>query len=99
MILDEIVRKENIKIDNESLDAEFNNAMTNLIMQGLDLNKMKGGKKRQQELTQAVAMDAANRVMTRKALDMIKSIAMGEYKPVEEEKAADAVVEQEKESE
>ena len=25
--------------------------------------------------------------MTRKALDMIKSIAMGEYKPVEEAKA------------
>ena len=28
-------------------------------------------------------MDAANRVMTRKALDMLKSIATGNYKPVE----------------
>jgi len=28
-------------------------------------------------------MDAANRVITRKALDMLKSIATGNYKPVE----------------
>jgi hypothetical protein len=29
-------------------------------------------------------MESASRVMTRKALDMLKTIAIGEYKPVEE---------------
>jgi hypothetical protein len=35
-------------------------------------------------------MESASRVMTRKALDMLKSIAMGEYKPVEEVVAEEA---------
>jgi hypothetical protein len=37
-------------------------------------------------------MESASRVMTRKALNILKSIAMGEYKPVEE-KAEEAVAE------
>jgi trigger factor len=96
LILDEIVRKENIQLDNEMLDAEYNNAVNNLAMQGVDFGKLKGGRKGQKQLSEAIAMDAANRVMTRKALDMIKSIATGNYKPVEaakeeagEEKAAE----------
>jgi len=95
LVLDEIVRKENIQLDNEALDAEYNNSINNLAMQGYDFNKIRGGKKGQQELSQAIAMDSANRVMTRKALDMLKSIAIGEYKPVEEikeeEQAEEAV--------
>jgi trigger factor len=86
LILDEIVRKEKIQIDNESLDAEYNNAVNGLAMQGVDFSKLRGGKQGQKRLSEAIAMDAANRVMTRKALDMIKSIAIGEYKPVEEAK-------------
>ena len=31
-------------------------------------------------------MESANRVLTRRALDMLKSIATGEYKPAEEAK-------------
>ncbi|MBI5354323.1 MAG: trigger factor [Chloroflexi bacterium] len=84
LILDEIVLKEKIQLDNEALDAEYNNAINGLVMQGMDFSKLRGGKKGQKELTQAIAMESASRVMTRKALDMIKSIAMGEYKPVEE---------------
>jgi hypothetical protein len=53
-------------------------------MQGMDFSKIRGGKKGQKELSQAIAMESASRVMTRKALEMLKSIAMGEYKPVEE---------------
>jgi len=86
LILDEVVRKENIQIDNESLDAEYNNSINNLAMQGMDFSKIRGGKKGQKELSEAIALDSANRVMTRKALDMIKSIATGEYKPVSEMK-------------
>ncbi len=101
LILDEVVRKEKIQIDNESLDAEYNNAVNGLAMQGVDFSKLRGGRQGQKRLSEAIAMDAANRVMTRKALDMIKSIAIGEYKPVEETKevAPQGTGEQEKTAE
>lgn len=86
LILDEIVRKEKIQLDNEALDAEYNNTLNSLSMQGVDFSKMRGGKKGQKQLSEAIAMESASRVMTRKALDMLKTIATGEYKPVEEEK-------------
>jgi len=87
LILDEIVRKEELEVDNVSLDAEFNQTLSALTMQGLDLNKVKGGKQGQQQLAQAVAMESANRVLTRHALEMLKSIAVGEYKSPEERRA------------
>jgi trigger factor len=84
LILDEVVRRENIQVDNEALDAEFNQTLSALTMQGVDLNKVRGGRQGQQRVAQAVAMESANRVLTRKALDVLKSIATGEYKPPEE---------------
>jgi trigger factor len=84
LILDEVVRQEKIRVDNTSLESEYNNTMMGLMQQGMDFSKVRGGKKGQQQLSQAIAMESASRVMTRKALDMLKSIAMGEYKPVEE---------------
>jgi len=86
LILDEIVRSENIQVDNESLDAEFNQTLSSLAMQGVDLGKVAGGRKGQQRVAQAVAMESANRVLTRRALDTLKSIASGEYKPSEKAK-------------
>ena len=87
LILDEIVRSEQLEVDDSSLDAEFNQTLSALTQQGLDLSKVKGGRKGQQELAQAVAMESANRVLTRRALEMLKSIAIGEYKTPEERKA------------
>lgn len=87
LLLDEIVKVEKINIDDDSLNAEYSNALNNLAMQGMDFSKVRGGKKGQRELSQAIAMDAASRVMTRKALDMLKTIAMGSYKPLEEREA------------
>ncbi len=84
LLLDEIVRREKIQLDNDALDAEYNNAVSSLAMQGVNFSKLRGGRQGQKQLSQAIAMDAANRVMTRKALDMLKSIATGKYKPVEE---------------
>jgi trigger factor len=84
LLLDEIVRKENIQIDNAALEAEYNDTLMSLAQQGMDLTKVPGGKKGQKQLSEAIAMESASRVMTRKALDMLKSIARGEYKPVEE---------------
>jgi len=83
LLLDEIVRKENIQMDNDALEAEYNNTLMGLVQQGMDLSKVGGGKKGQRQLSEAIAMESASRVMTRKALDMLKSIAKGEYKPVE----------------
>ena len=86
LILDEIVLKEKIQLDNEALDAEYNTTLNNLVQQGMDFNKVRGGRKGQKQLSQAIATESASRVITRKALEMIKSIAIGEYKPVEETK-------------
>jgi len=88
LILDEIVRKEGLKVGNNELDEEFNQTLNALSMQGLDFGKIRGGKKGQQRVAQAVAMESANRVLTRRALDMLKSIAVGEYKSPEERQAA-----------
>jgi len=95
LILDEIVRQEKLEVDNASLDAEFNQTLSALTMQGMDLNKVKGGKKGQQQLAQAIAMESANRVLTRRALDMLKSIAVGEYKSPEEREAEAAAAQAE----
>lgn len=84
MILDEVVRSEKIEVDNEALDAEFNQTLSSLTMQGVDLSKIRGGRKGQQRVAQAVAMESANRVLTRRALEVLKSIATGEYVPPEE---------------
>jgi trigger factor len=84
LLLDEIVRREKIQIDNAALEAEYNDTLIGLSQQGMDLSKVPGGKKGQKQLSEAIAMESASRVMTRKALNMLKTIAMGEYKPVEE---------------
>ena len=84
LILDEIVRREQLEVDNAALDAEFNQTLSALTMQGLDLSKVRGGRKGQQRVAQAVAMESANRVLTRRALETLKAIATGEYIPPEE---------------
>jgi len=80
LIMDEISREQNIEVDNEALDAEFNNTLMSLQMQGVKLNEIKGGKKGQQQIAEAVAMESANRVLTRRTLDRLKAIATGEIK-------------------
>jgi trigger factor len=93
LLLDEIVREEKIQIDNAALESEYNNTLMGLAQQGMDLSKIPGGKKGQKQLSEAIAMESASRVVTRKALETLKSIAMGEYKPVEE--AAEEVIKDE----
>ena len=83
-----LFRREKLEVDNEALDAEFNQTLSALTMQGVDLNKIRGGRQGQQRVAQAVAMESANRVLTRRALDTLKSIAVGEYVPPEERQKA-----------
>lgn len=98
LIMDEISRQENIEVDNEALDTEFNNTLMNLQSQGVNLNAVKGGKKGQQQVAEAVAMESANRVLTRRTLDRLKAIATGEYKVEKKVKAEDAAEEAEAKS-
>src|ERR1044071_5001660 len=84
LILNELVRREKLEVDNEALDAEFNQTLSALTMQGVDLSKIRGGRQGQQRVAQAVAMESANRLLTRRALDTLKSIATGQYVPPEE---------------
>lgn len=93
LILDEIVRREKIEVKNEELDAEFNSTINSLAMQGLDFRKIRGGKQGQQRVAESLAMEAANRVLTRRALDTLKAIATGEYTPKAE---AETVEDEEK---
>src|SRR5215211_3699296 len=100
LILDEIVRREKIEVDNAALDAEFNQTLSALTMQGVDLGKIRGGRQGQQRVAQAVAMESANRVLTRRALDLLKSIAVGDYvPPAERQKAEEPALEDDAEVE
>ncbi len=81
LILDEIARQEGIEVDNGALDQEFTQTLTSLQRQGVDLGNVRGGKKGQQQLAEAVAMESASRVLTRRTLEQLKAIAMGEYEP------------------
>jgi FKBP-type peptidyl-prolyl cis-trans isomerase (trigger factor) len=79
LIMDEIARAEKIEIDNESLEAAFNNAWATLAMTDQEFAKRtKGGTKASREIVDAVAMDSANRLLTRRVLDRLKAIATGE---------------------
>ena len=81
LILDEIARVEKIAVDNASLDEEFSSTLMDLQGQGLNLNAVRGGRQGQQRLAEAVAMQSASRLLTRRTLERLKTIAMGEYKP------------------
>jgi trigger factor len=84
LILDEVSRQEKIGVDNESLDQEFNSTLVDLQAQGLNLSNVRGGRQGQQRVAEAVAMESASRLLTRRTLETLKSIAIGEYKPPED---------------
>lgn len=83
LIMDEIASKHNIRIDEQSLNAEFNLTLNELAYQGqVDFEKLnKSGKDAQARFSNAIASEAANRLLTRRTLEKLKSIAIGEWKP------------------
>ncbi len=83
LILDQLARDEKIEVDDTSLQSEFGQTLNELKYQGLDLGKVQGGKRGQQQLAEAVAMESANRLITRRTLERLKAIATGEYKQEE----------------
>ena len=87
LVMDELARVEKIEIDNESLEAEFNKAWANLAMNDEGFAKRtKNGTKASREIVDAVAMDSANRLLTRRVLDRIKEIATSATSETVEEK-------------
>lgn len=82
LILDEIARKHNIHIDEEALTYEFNQTVNELAYQGaVDFDKLnKSSKSAQERFSNAVASESANRLLTRRTLEKMKSIALGEWK-------------------
>jgi trigger factor len=87
LILDEIARKHNIQIDEQSLTEEFNQTLNQLAYQGaVDFEKLnKSNKVTQERFSNAVASQSANRLLTRRTLEKMKSIALGEWKPEDDE--------------
>ena len=79
LVMDELARAEKIEIDNDALEAEFNNTWATLAMNDQEFAKRtKNGTKASREIVDAVAMDSANRLLTQRVLDRIKAIATGE---------------------
>src|SRR5258708_137869 len=60
LILDEVSRQEKIEVDNDTLDQEFNHTLSDLQMQGVNLNNIRGGKKGHQRGAEAVPMESPN---------------------------------------
>jgi len=85
LILDQLTRDEKIEIDESSLQNEFGMRLNELQYQGLDLGKIGGGRRGQQQVVEAIAMQSATRLVARRTLERIKAIATGEYKPEETE--------------
>ena len=80
LILDQLARDEKIEVDESSLQNEFGQTLTEMQYQGLDLSKVRGGKRGQQQMAEAIAMQSATRLVTRQTLERIKAIATGEFK-------------------
>ena len=85
LIMDQLAHEEKVEVDEGSLQNEFGQTLTELQYQGLNLGKMRGGKRGQQQVAEAIAMESANRLITRRTLERLKAIATGEYKPEEAE--------------
>jgi trigger factor len=81
LVLEEVARQEKIEVDNSSLDQEFNETLVGLQNQGLNLNSIRGGRQGQQRLAEAVAMQSANRLLTRRTLERLRSFATGKPEP------------------
>lgn len=85
LILDQLALDEKVEVDEGSLQNEFGQTLTELQYQGLNLGRMRGGKRGQQQVAEAIAMQSASRLLARRTLERMKAIAIGEYKPEEAE--------------
>jgi trigger factor len=79
LVMDELSKAEKIELNEEEVSQEFQQTWMNLSLYDQEFAKRtKNGKKAPRELVDAVVMDAANRLTTRKVLDRVKAIATGQ---------------------
>lgn len=86
LILDQLAQDEKIEVDESELQDEFGQTLTAMQYRGLDLSKVQGGKRGQQQVAGAIAEQTASRLMTRRTLERMKAIAIGEFKAEKAEK-------------
>jgi len=78
LVLDELARAENIRVENEELQSAVVQRMMEMQSRGaVDFSKFKSAAARQ-ELTNNIAMDTASRLMSRSTLMRLKAIASGQ---------------------
>jgi trigger factor len=78
LVLDELARAENIRVENEELQNAVVQRMMEMQGQGrIDFSKYKTAAARQ-ELTNSIAMDTAGRLMSQHTLMRLKAIASGQ---------------------
>jgi trigger factor len=88
LVLDELARTENIRVENEELQSAVVQRMMEMQGQGtIDFSKYKTAAARQ-ELTNNIAMDTAGRLMSQHTLLRLKAIASGQAEA--EEMAAES---------
>ena len=88
LIFEEIAHKENIKLDEKELNNAFSQTIQELQVTS-DFQKMQR-KLSPQRLSNVIAMQAANRLMSNHVLDRLKDIATGEYEQKQAEEAKKA---------
>jgi trigger factor len=88
LIFEEIAHKENIKLDEKELNNAFSQTIQELQVTS-DFQKMQR-KLSPQRLSNAIAMQAANRLMSNHVLDRLKEIATGEFEKKEAEEKSKA---------
>ena len=90
LVLDKLAKEEKIEIKNADLQQEYTQMISEM-QQTTDLKKLEK-QLRNERVANAVAMEAASRVLNRQVLNRLKDIATGKV----EEKAAEPVVEEKK---
>jgi trigger factor len=81
LVLEQVAKSENIQLSQEEISRELNATLSNL-QNTKDFQKL-NRKSNSQQLMNAMAVQAASRAMNRRVLDLIKSIASGEYQKKE----------------
>jgi trigger factor len=78
LVMDQLSQAEKLEISEEALQAEFQQSWATLAATDQEFARQtKGGTRPKKQMIDAVAMDAANRLMTRNVLERIKAIATG----------------------
>lgn len=75
LVLDELARKEEVQVKNEDLQKEFE-AIINEMSYGADMKKLQK-ELRSERMANAIAMEAASRLLNRNVLERLKEIATG----------------------